>query len=93
LTTPTSAGLLSENMKSSDIFGVVVRTVGLLVIIWSLWQILGGIDNFLENLFPGGSDSESLPTFPYFLYGIPAFVLGTLCFFLADWIVKLAYRE
>jgi len=78
-------------MKASDIFGVVVRTVGFLVIIYSFWQLLGGVDNFLENMI--GSDGDAIPTFPYFLFGVPAFLFGAICFFLADWIVKLTYRE
>jgi hypothetical protein len=27
------------------------------------------------------------------VFGIPEFIAGVLCFFLADWIVKLAYRD
>jgi hypothetical protein len=85
--------LFLSGMKSSDIFGIIVRTVGFLIVIWSFWQVVGGIDNFLENIFVPASDNDSSPTFPYFLFGVPAFILGALCFFLADWIVKLAYRE
>jgi hypothetical protein len=29
----------------------------------------------------------------YFIFGVPEFIAGALCFFLADWIVKLAYRD
>jgi uncharacterized membrane protein YvlD (DUF360 family) len=29
----------------------------------------------------------------YFVFGVPEFIVGALCFFLADWIVKLAYRD
>ena len=29
--------------------------------------------------------------FYYFAFGLPGLVFGLLCFFLADWIVKLAY--
>jgi len=79
-------------MKSSDIFGIVVRSVGLIVVIYSFWEILGGVDNFLENLLASNSEDTTF-TFPYFLFGVPAFVFGAMCFFLADWIVKTTYRE
>ena len=82
-------------MKPSDLFGVVIRTVGLLVILYSLYDFLGGFDNFFENLLSGGrdADSGSVSTLSYFVFGVPEFIVGALCFFLADWIVKLAYRD
>jgi hypothetical protein len=79
-------------MKASDIFGIVVRAIGFVVIIYSFWEIVGGIDNFLENMLASNSE-DAVPTFPYFLFGIPAFIFGAISFFLADWIVKLTYRE
>lgn len=81
-------------MKASDLFGVVVRSIGLFVILYSLYDFLGGFDNFFENLLSGGGgDSGSASTLSYFVFGVPEFIVGVLCFFLADWIVKLAYRD
>ena len=82
-------------MKASELFGVVIRTVGFLVILYSLYDFLGGLDSFFENLLSGGQDgnSASASTLSYFVFGIPEFIVGVLCFFLADWIVKLAYRD
>ena len=82
-------------MKPSDLFGVVIRTIGLLVILYSLYDFLGGFDNFFENLLSSGSggDSGSASTLSYFVFGVPEFIIGVMCFFLADWIVKLAYRD
>ena len=82
-------------MKPSDLFGVVIRTVGFLVILYSLYDFLGGFDNFLENLMSIGGDgsSSSVSTLSYFVFGIPEFIVGALCFFVADLIVKLAYRN
>jgi hypothetical protein len=79
-------------MKASDVFGVVVRAIGLVVVVYSFWEILGGVDNFFENMLASNAEDVS-PTFPYFLFGVPAFVFGAICFFLADWIVKMTYRE
>ena len=83
-------------MKSSDIFGVAVRTIGLLVVLYGLYDIWGGFDNFFENvLSPPSQDSDSsgASTLSYFVFGVPEFIVGALFFFLADWVVKLAYRD
>ncbi len=82
-------------MKPSELFGVVVRTIGLFIILYSLYDILGGFDTFFESLLPGGQDrdSGSVSILSYFIFGVPEFIAGAACFFLADWIVKLAYRD
>jgi hypothetical protein len=80
-------------MKASDIFGVAVRTIGLFILLYGLYDIWGGFDTIVENLLPGNSDSESASSLSYFAFGVPEFIIGTLLFFLADWVVKLAYRD
>jgi len=82
-------------MKPSELFGVIIRTIGFLVILYSLYDFLGGFDSFFENLLQSGQDgnSGSACTLSYFVFGVPEFIAGALCFFLADWIVKLAYRD
>ena len=83
-------------MKPSELFGVAVRVTGLLVILYSMWNVWAGVDNVVENLLPAnqGNDTSDLPsTFSYFAFAVPAFVLGAIFFFFADWIVKLAYRD
>jgi len=82
-------------MKPSDLFGVVVRTIGILIVLYSLYDFGGGFDYYLENLLSSGQDGDSgsASTLTYFVFGVPEFIVGVLCFFLADWIVKLAYRD
>ncbi len=83
-------------MKASELFGVVVRVTGLVLILYSMWNVWAGMDNVVENLLPGSqpSDNSDLPsTFSYFAFGIPAFALGAIFFFFADWIVKVTYRN
>jgi hypothetical protein len=82
-------------MKASDLFGVVVRTIGILIVLYSLYDFLSGFDSFLESLLSSGQegDSGSASTVTYFVFGVPEFIVGVLCFFLADWIVRLAYRD
>jgi len=83
-------------MKPSELFGVVVRTTGFLVVLYGLWNVWAGVENVVENLLPAnqGSDAGDLPSsLSYFAFGVPAFGLGAIFFFFADWIVKLAYRD
>ncbi len=91
----TAMGLLCGSMKASDIFGIVVRGLGLFIILYGLYDIWGGFDNFIENLLSAGQDnnSNSASTLSYFFFGVPEFIAGALLFFLADWIVRLAYRD
>lgn len=83
-------------MKPSDIFGVAVRTIGLLLVLYGIYDIWGGFDNFFENMLPanqGGDSGSSASVLSYFVFGIPEFIVGALLFFLADWVVRLAYRD
>jgi hypothetical protein len=82
-------------MKPSELFGVVVRTIGFLVILYGLWNVWAGFENIFENLLTPneGGDAELPSSLPYFAFGVPSLMLGTVCFFLADWVVKLAYRD
>jgi hypothetical protein len=82
-------------MKPSELFGVIVRTIGFLVALYGLWNVWGGFETIFENILPWNSSGESdlASSLVYFAYGVPSTVVGVLCFFLADWIVKLAYRD
>jgi hypothetical protein len=82
-------------MKASELFGIVVRATGFLIIIYSLWNVWAGFDNFFENILRinQGSDTDAPSTISYFVFGLPGLALGAVLFFLADWIVKLAYRN
>ncbi len=82
-------------MKASELFGVVVRATGFLMIIYSLWNVWSGFDNVFENILQvsQGSDAETTSSLSYFVFGVPGLILGAILFFLADWVVKLAYRN
>jgi hypothetical protein len=74
-------------MKPSDLFGVIIRTIGLLAVIQGAWYLVYG---FLQSAgtLPETEPSEAAM---YFASGLPFLVGG--CFFLrgADWIVKFSY--
>ncbi|MGA2280556.1 MAG: hypothetical protein ABSG80_09665 [Verrucomicrobiota bacterium] len=82
-------------MKPSELFGVVVRMIGFLVILYGLWNVWAGFENIFENILPmnESSDADLPSSLSYFTFGVLALVVGAVCFFLADWIVKLAYRD
>ena len=78
-------------MKPSELFGVFVRTVGLLIVLFGVWEVWGGFENVVENLLSSGDDQTS--SFSFFAFGIPEIVAGLLIFFLAEWVVRLGYRN
>jgi hypothetical protein len=82
-------------MKPSELFGVVVRMIGFLVILYGLWNVWAGFENIFENLLPTNESGDAdLPSsLSYFVFGVLSLMLGAVCFFLADGIVKLAYRD
>ena len=82
-------------MKPSELFGVIVRATGFLVVLYGLWNLWAGCETVMENILRLNDNSESdLPSiFYYFAFGIPTLLSGAVCFFLADWVVKLAYRK
>lgn len=76
-------------MKASDLFGVIVRTIGLLAVINGAWYLVFG---FLDG---AGAIAETTPgeSKTYFASGVP-FVVGG-CFLIrgADLLVRFAYPQ
>ena len=83
-------------MKPSELFGVFVRAAGFLIVIYGLWEVLSGMDNVFENILSasqGGDSGDQPSSASFFVLGVPAVFLGAGFFFLADWIVRVAYRK
>jgi hypothetical protein len=78
---------LKPLMRPCDIFGVVVRTIGFLIMIASLWQIFIGVD--MSIAVPG---NPAFSETPLFLMQLLGFVFGLACLLGADAIVRIAYR-
>lgn len=78
-------------MKAPDVFGLIIRIVGFFVMTYGLWYLWAGVHSVMEIVLrrPGSTDGSS--TFDYFSFGLPAMAFGAVCFFCADWIVRLAY--
>jgi len=81
-------------MKPSELFGVLVRLAGFLIVLYGMYEIWSGLDNVAENLLSAQDDnSDQISSLSFFVFGIPSLFVGAICFFLADWIVRLTYRN
>ena len=69
-----------------------MRAAGFLIVIYGLWELWGGVENVVENMF-ASDNSDQTSSFSFFADGVPALVAGVLIFFLADGVVRLAYRN
>lgn len=79
-------------MKASQLFGVFVRAAGFSIVLYGLWELWGGVENMVSNLFSSDTDNQT-SSLSYFADGIPELIVGILVFFLADSIVRLAYGK
>ena len=79
-------------VKASELFGVFIRLAGFLIVIYGLWELWGGAETIVSNLLPSDNNDQT-SSFTFFADGIPAVIVGILIFFLADWIVRLAYGK
>jgi hypothetical protein len=78
-------------MKTSDIFGLIVRVIGLLLMLYGLWYMWGSARDLILTVF-GHSDSVS-SLIEDTGFGIPVVLLGSFFLFFADWIIKITYRK
>jgi hypothetical protein len=78
-------------MKASDILGLIIRIAGFLLIIYGLWYVLWAVENIPLALL-GRGDSDRSP-FGDLEFGVPVVAFGAVCFFCADWVVSLSYRN
>ncbi|MBN2128483.1 MAG: hypothetical protein JW741_03270 [Sedimentisphaerales bacterium] len=72
-------------MNAADVFGVIVRTIGLLILLGALWQIALG----LLALLGGGPYN----TIALLLSGIPALLLGLWFLKGAKFLMAYAYPK
>jgi hypothetical protein len=70
----------SQRMSPREIFGMIVRTIGLLSIVYGLWTLAGMM-----------SPEEGWRPSDYIVGGGPLAFMGVIMFFGADSVVSLAY--
>ncbi len=68
-------------MKARDIFGLILRIVGLLLFLYCSWNVVAACYCMLTGQQFG----------PYFYYGIPGVIAGVLLISLARYIVGFSY--
>ena len=73
-------------MKARDIFGIIVRTVGLCVALYAVWNLAFGIVMVL------GFRGNGL-IFPYFTCGVPLLIVGIFLLRFGRQIVRFSYPE
>ena len=76
-------------MRARDIFGIIVRTVGLFLFLYSIWNLAFGIVWVLG--FWGRSHPDA--AIAYFTFGVPALIVGMLLMLRGRQIVRLCYLE
>jgi hypothetical protein len=77
-------------MKARDLFGVVIRSVGLCILIISLWYLVYGLAYLLNALQETGQQSEMGA---YFLAGSPGVLAGFFLLRFARPIVRFCYPD
>lgn len=87
---PTSTGKPSgftvAPLKARDIFGIIVRLAGVLLLLWGIWYLSFGIAQL------GGLPQDSRGEMAsYFVCGIPSLVMGFIFLRRAREIVHFSY--
>jgi hypothetical protein len=82
-------------VRASEIFGIIVRTIGLTVILFGLYYLVSAAHEALLLLLSmfGAEQSEENFAVAYAFYAVAALVVGVFLFWKADVVVRFAYRE
>jgi hypothetical protein len=70
-------------MKAQDWFGLIIRVVGLILLLYSCWNLSAAI------YFIATGRTEFMP---YIFYGVPGVIVGILLISLARYIVRFSYH-
>lgn len=75
-------------MKAKDLFGLLIRVVGLAGVIWGLFYVISAV-----YCFTGGQPAEGFTANDYLLAGIVTLVLGIYFLRGAPHVLRFAYPE
>ena len=75
-------------MKAKDSFGVVVRSLGLLLLLYSLWYC-----SFATAYLSGAPEPAPGDTASYLAFGLPGFVVSVVLLRFARHIVRFSYPD
>jgi len=77
-------------MKARDIFGLVVRVIGMFALLFSLWYLAFAIA-FSSGLLH--DTTQDTATAAYYTFGIPAFIVGIVLLRFGRQIVRFSYPK
>jgi hypothetical protein len=81
-------------MKPSDIFGLVIRFISIIIILWGLWYVLAGLVTVMEILTHAyRAEDEQYSPLSYLGMGLPTVTFGIVSLVFADLIVRVTYRD
>ena len=75
-------------MKARDLFGVVVRVLGLILVLYAIWN-LSFAAAITVSLLRGTSHDSDMGA--YYTFGIPAFIVGLMLIRFGRQIVRFGY--
>jgi hypothetical protein len=76
------------NMKARDIFGIILRTIGVCLLLFSLWYLAFGVAYLLRTLQETSNESTASV---YFTTGVPGFTVAVLLLCFSRQIVRFSY--
>jgi hypothetical protein len=80
-------------MKAADIFGLIIRVVGLFLTLWGIWYLLAALYYLPSTISSLLTHTEAeASSVHYSVYGVPAVLVGIAMLFFAHRIVEVSYR-
>lgn len=76
-------------MKPDDIFGIVVRTIGVLLLLYGLWYLTFALAESMGIVAGQTRDEAKL----LFITATAAIVVALILMRAADWVVRFSYPE
>ncbi|HWC59085.1 MAG TPA: hypothetical protein VHC44_05265 [Verrucomicrobiae bacterium] len=75
-------------MKARDIFGVILRTIGVCLLLFSLWYLAFAVAYLLKALQDSNNEAA---VGAYFTTGVPGFIIAVLLLCFSRQIVRFSY--
>ena len=75
-------------MKARDIFGIILRTIGVCLLLFSLWYLAFAVA-YLVRALGNSNDDGSMGA--YFTTGVPGFIVSVLMLSFSRYLVRFSY--
>jgi hypothetical protein len=82
-------------MKARDVFGLMVRLIGLGVLLYSLWYLVFAIASSLKLLCSTTHDGDTGVSYAleYYAFGVLVFIIGMLILRFSREMVRFSYPK